>query len=185
MLSSEWQGHSADSSLGVIRLLDHAHSGRWKLKYFAWILLAKFALSITIGYAIADLYPGLISPEKFLETRRQVAALLVLPFMETLVIQLGIIEIVRILFSENKKSFGTWIGAILSAIVFFLLHYQFNGAFNGWAYGLIGGIAFGSMYALNRKSGAKLAFFCTWMLHLASNALLLISFMFFAKVIGA
>ena len=112
------------------------------------------------------------------------AALLVLPFMETLLLQLGVIETTRQLFGRSRERVGLWVGAFASFVVFFLLHYHMNGPFNGFAYGAVGGVAFAFMYAVQRKDGVKVAFTYTWMLHLASNALLLISFLFFSTVIS-
>jgi hypothetical protein len=153
------------------------------MKQFSWLLLAKYVGSIAVGYAIADMYPGLVSPERFLDTRRQVAMLVVLPFLETLVLQLGVIEVIRWMSGKYRETAGLWAGALVSALLFFFLHYRLNGAFNGLAYGAVGGLAYASMYALKRPAGLKAAFAYTWLLHVASNAMLTASYAYFAKVI--
>ena len=77
-----------------------------------------------------------------------------------------------------------YLGVSLSGIAFFLLHLFMNGAFNGLVYGLTGGVSLSIMYALARKEGAQRAFFATWMLHLCSNALAVLSIAFYGMALG-
>jgi hypothetical protein len=106
-----------------------------------------------------------------------------MPFVETALIHSLLIE-VSLKFGKGHR-LALHIGAILAAIAFFIMHYHFNGAFNGYVYGIAGGISSSAIYVLSRHQGAKNAFFWTWMLHLCSNAFMVLSMTFYGMALGA
>ena len=152
------------------------------MKHFFTLLLLNYTLSIAIGFAIAGMFPGPVDLDSFFDPRYQIAALLVLPFLETLVFQVLLIELVQSLPASLSIRTKSCASIVISAVLFFALHYRFNGPFNAYSFGVVGGLIFPVAYLLWRPGGRKVAFFNTWVLHVASNALLLLSFAYFHRV---
>jgi hypothetical protein len=105
-----------------------------------------------------------------------------MPFVETAFIHSLWIEVLLKLGKGHRWALYT--GATLAATTFFAMHYYLNGEFNGYVYGLVGGITLSTMYVLTRKDGAQRAFFWTWMLHLCSNSFMVLSMAFYGMAIG-
>src|SRR5690606_11653343 len=108
--------------------------------------------------------------------------LVAMPVLETVAIHMLVIEACAT--AGRGRSGALYVGAVLAAIVFFLLHVLAKSIFNGLVYGLTGGVAFSVMYVVARRDGRKAAFVATWLLHLSSNALLVLSIAYYGMLLG-
>lgn len=152
------------------------------MKYFPWVLLVDYVASMIVAILIAHHFDVSLDVQEFLDLRRQLAGILVLPFLETAMFQWLVFEIIIRFLSDRYPKGALLIASTVSAISFFAAHYVLNGPFNGWSYGLIGGITLAFMYSVLRKNGATQAFFGTWMAHAASNTMLFLSVLLWSKV---
>lgn len=159
------------------------------MKIFFPLLMASSVISMLGGLAFIEINgPVCVDPGEILSMRHIVAMLLVLPFMETVMFQWAVFEFVfrmgRFLPGRVHQRAIMAVGAVLSFMAFAGAHFAMNGHFNGFAYGVEGGVILAIMYALNRDRGRQQAFFSTWMLHAASNGLLLLSLKFHSEILG-
>ncbi|WP_024868578.1 hypothetical protein [Pseudoxanthomonas suwonensis] len=152
------------------------------MKYLPIILVLEYPAILVLGLLFQGLLQAPVNLDKFLGTRFLLPMLLVMPFMETAIIHSALTELALKLGRGSRVAL--YVGVSLSGLVFFALHLLMNGAFNGLVYGLTGGITLSIMYALARKEGAQRAFFATWMLHLCSNALAVLSMAFYGMALG-
>jgi len=158
------------------------------MKLFFPLLAASSVASMMTGLAFVELVsPIQIDPDRFLSGRSIAAMLLVLPFVETAVFQWMLIEsaisVGGWMPGKLPAKISVWIGALMSCIAFVWVHFAMNGGFSGVVYGIEGGVILSLMYVVNRERGREYAFFSTWMLHAASNGLLLLTLKFFAEVL--
>ncbi|RRN55648.1 hypothetical protein EIM48_11030 [Pseudoxanthomonas sp. SGNA-20] len=152
------------------------------MNYLPLILILDYLASLLLGLLCRDLLAGPVNPARFLELPNLLPVILVMPFLETALIHSLLVE--ASLKLGRGKPVALYVGGALAGLVFFVLHLVMNGPFNGLVYGLPGGISLSVMYCLARKDGAKVAFFHTWMLHLASNALLVLSVAYYGMTLG-
>ena len=152
------------------------------MKYLPVILMLEYPAILILGLLSRDLLQASVNPDEFLGIRFLLPMLLVMPFAETAIIHSALTELALKL--GRRSRMALYLGVSLSGIAFFLLHLFMNGAFNGLVYGLTGGVSLSIMYALARKEGAQRAFFATWMLHLCSNALAVLSIAFYGMALG-
>lgn len=152
------------------------------MKIFPWLLIIKLVLSSVIGLAFVQFSSGQIAVPSWVDGRTLVAMILVMPFVETVVFQFLVIEVIRRIFGSSTAS--VVIGCLISAGAFFLAHCMTNNLFNGLAYGLVGGVIYSVMYGHERKNGAQRSFALTWLLHAASNSILLLYWALFGKILA-
>lgn len=153
------------------------------MKNFPVLLLVNYVVILAIGYGLADL-EGPVDAAQYLSLRSVLAQIIVMPFIETVFFQFLLIEGCIWLSTRlgQKVIVGYVLGGVVSAVAFFWAHYQMNGPFNGYAFGVPGGITFAIAYLSNRDHRKQIAFFSAWMLHTASNALFMASCAFFLKI---
>lgn len=152
------------------------------MKKLPLLLMLSTTTSMLVGLLLRRLLSDPVDPQAFLELRVLLPLILVMPFMETLIIHFLIVE--AFLRIGNGRTVALYLGLVLSSACFFFLHYAMNGAFNGFVYGLVGGVFLSVMYGWSRGDGRQAAFFNTWMLHAASNVILVISMAFYGMAIG-
>lgn len=151
--------------------------------YFAFnsILIVCFGALYTLFIGSPS-----VRVDQFFELRNMLALLLVMPFVETIIFQVAIIELCKKLFTSGRSMFGVpaWmvLGFLLSPGLFACVHYFSNSEFNGIVYGIPGGICFSLLYMINRHLGAQKAFFSVWVCHVLSNAFTCLQLYLFASV---
>jgi membrane protease YdiL (CAAX protease family) len=153
------------------------------MKIFPWLLIIKQAVSCLIALALIQVLDDQVAVPRWVDARTVIAMTVVMPFVETVVFQFFIIELVNRLF--GKSIVALIVGCVASAGAFFLVHCMSNSLFNGIAYGLVGGVIYAVMYGYERRNGAQRAFALTWFLHVLSNALLLLYWHLFGQILVA
>jgi hypothetical protein len=152
------------------------------MRYLPGILVVQYVATLALGLLLRDLLAGPVDPEVLFGSRRLLSLLVAMPVLETVAIHMLVIEACAT--AGRGRSGALYVGAVLAAIVFFLLHVLAKSIFNGLVYGLTGGVAFSVMYVMARRDGRKAAFVATWLLHLSSNALLVLSIAYYGMLLG-
>jgi len=156
-------------------------------KLFLPVLLLSYILTLLSGVAYSCLMgPVRVDVDYYLAPRTLLGMILVMPFLETVVLQWVVIEAIlasgrKILPHSERTVLAA--GAVVSAALFAWVHFELNGRFNGAVFGIKGGVLYAVFYAVSRSSGCSRAFVWVWLLHAASNALLMLSLWFFSRVI--
>lgn len=152
------------------------------MKHLPVILILDYVATLILGLLFRDLLSAPVDPRAFFELRTLLGFILVMPFVETVIFQLIWIE-GALKIGRNTKA-ALYIGAALSAAVFFVFHYFLKSPFNAFVYGTSGGISLSVMYVLCRRDGVQKAFFWTWILHACSNTLMILSMAFYGMAVG-
>ena len=154
--------------------------------------LALFAINMLMILAMWLVYllwnpePLVFNYESVTNTRALLVMLLFAPFAETLMFQFFFIELFSLankkIFPKINSHYFLIAGAVTSAVLFFYVHWHYNSRFNGLVFGLPGSIIFAITYLSYRGKRIE-AVFSTWMMHLLSNAYVLLMTVVFYKFI--